>query len=120
MCKYAIEEVNRKGTRKNNKQVSSEDGFKDDMKNHNYGNTVINEIETIISLFIDRQDSVLRSKHNAHELTGPLTGLSSLHLYPGEYGDRDIVILYKIHRDDHVVLHGIGNHEYVYSKYRKK
>ncbi len=72
----AIEEVNRKATRKNNRQVSSEDGFKDDMKNHNYGNTVVNEIETIISLFIDRQDFVLRSKHNAHELTGPLTGLS--------------------------------------------
>ena len=90
------------------------------MENHDYSDAVIDEIKKIIQLFKERNDSVLRSKHNAHELDDPLNGFSSLHLYPGEYSDKDIVILYKIHRDDHTVLDKIGSHEYVYGKSKRK
>ncbi|MYB33648.1 MAG: hypothetical protein F4X92_00660 [Gammaproteobacteria bacterium] len=83
------------------------------LKNHDYSDAVIGDIKRIIQLFKQRKDSVLRSKHHAHELNEPLNGFSSLHLYPENTGDRDIVILYKVHRNDHVVLHKIGNHQYV-------
>ena len=116
---FFFDEGIRRGTRKNNRQVSSEKKYEEDLENHNYGDSIIEKIKKITQLFKERKDSVLRSKHNAHELDGPLNGFSSVHLYPGEFGDRDIVILYRIHRDDHVVLHKIGSHGYVYGKDKK-
>lgn len=113
-------EAKRKGPRKTPRQVSSDEKYEENLENHNYSNDIVDEIKKITQLFIERKDTVLRSNHNAHELDGPLIGFSSLHLYPSEYGDRDIVILYKIHRDDHVVLHKIGSHEFVYGKSKRK
>ena len=107
------------GRTKNDRQVSSEKNFAEDLENHDYSGVVIDDIKKIIQLFKKRKDAVLRSKYHAHDLNLPLAGFSSLHLYPGEYGNRDIVILYKVHRNDHVVLHKIGNHEYVYGNARK-
>lgn len=120
VMEHIISEAKRKGPRKPPRQVSSDEKYAEDLEKHNYSNDVIDEIKKITQLFIERKDSVLRSKHNAHELEGPYSGFSALHLYPGEYGDRDIVILYKIHRDDHTVLHKIGSHKYVYGKSKKK
>ena len=120
VMEHIISEVKRKEIRKPHRQVSSDEKYTEDLEKHNYSNDVIDEIKKITQLFIERKDSVLRSKYKAHELEGPYSGFSSLHLYPGEYGDRDIVILYKIHRDDHIVLHKIGSHKYVYSKSKKK
>ncbi len=117
---HFISEGKRKGSRKSPRQVSSEKKYEDDLKKHNYSNAVIDDIKAITQSFKERKDSYLRSNHKAHELDAPLKGFSALHLYPGEYGDRDIVILYKIHRDDHVVLHKIGNHEYVYGEKNQK
>ncbi len=115
-----IGEVRRKSPRKNYRQVSSENKYEDDLEKHDYSEAVVEEIKTVTQLFKERKDAYLKSNHDAHELDGPLKGYSSVKLYPGEYGDRDIVILYKMHRDDHVVLHGIGSHEYVYGKFMKK
>ena len=119
VMEHIISEAQRKSPRKPPRQVSSDEKFAEDLENHDYSDAVIDEIKEIIQLFKDRKDTDLRSKHNAHELDGPLNGFSSLHLYPGEYIDRDIVVLYKIHRDDHAVLHKIGSHGYVYGEYQK-
>ena len=113
---HVLREVRRKGSRKGNRHVSSEKKFVEDLENHNYSEVVIDDIKKIIQFFKERKDDDLKSNHDAHELNGPLKGFSSVKLYPGEYGDRDIVILYRIHRDDHVVLHGIGNHSHVYGE----
>ena len=67
------------------------------------------------------QDTTLTSDYDAHELDDELRGFRSIHLYPGEKenGPKDVVILYKVHSNDHLVLHGIGNHSYVYPKYQR-
>lgn len=103
---YFLDEGKRKETRKNNRQVSSEKKYVEDLEKHDFSDIVIDDIKKIIQLFKEREDAYLKSNYDAHELEGPFNGFSSLHLYPGEYGDRDIVLLYKIHRNDHVVLHG--------------
>lgn len=97
------------------RQVSSTPKFRSDLENYRNRSSVISKLEEIAEHLKNKKDLHLEILHNDHELTkGKLSGYRSLSLYPGEYGDRDIVVVYKIHRNDHVALYHIGNHAYVY------
>ena len=105
-----------KKRKKKLRDFSTTEVYDDDMEKYQSNNLVLEEIKKVIDLLRNREDATMVSNYKAHKLEGNLKTYSSLALYPGSYGDKDIIILYKIHRDDHVVFYKIGNHEYVYEK----
>ncbi len=115
---YILSEAHRK--KQYRRHVSREDTYDEDMTHHNYGDAILGDIGEVMKLMASGKDSVLKSDHNFHELDDELTGFHSLHRYKGERkdGPKDVVILFKVHSNDHLVLHGIGNHAYVYPKYQ--
>lgn len=107
---YSLSEARRK--KQYRRHVSREDTYDEDMTHHNYGDAILSDIGEVMKLMASGQDTTLTSDYNAHELDDELRGFRSIHLYPGEKenGPKDVVILYKVHSNDHLVLHGIGNH----------
>ena len=116
---YALSEARRK--KQYRRHVSREDTYDEDMTHHNYGDAILGDIGKVMKLMASGKDATLTSDYNAHELDDELRGFRSIHLYPGEKENesKDVVILYKVHSNDHLVLHGIGNHSYVYPKYQR-
>ena len=81
----------------------------------------MSKIEEVTNYLKNREDSILAFNHKAHDLKGKYEGYKSLALYPGEYGDRDIVIIYKFHnKGNQVAFYHIGNHKYVYGKKKSR
>lgn len=86
--------------------------FIDDVKKYAGDSQVIDEIEKVRNLFIDRKDTVLEKQiyHN-HDLDRNMKGFKSIRL-----GVRDIVIVYKSHnRGNQIDFHRIDSHDDVYS-----
>ncbi len=99
--------------------VSRHRSFIADLRKYDGESNVLSEIHKVTEHFKNREYSVLKSNYNNHHLTGNLKGYMSLHLFPTI--NLDIVIVYVSHHHGfHVVLHRIGNHDWVYrSDYKK-
>ncbi len=103
-----------KGGLKKKRQVSYDESFLYDVEKFRDQKDVRSEIETVKQHFINFRDSVLEGEYYDHELKIELKEYRSIHLLP--YTDRDVVIVYKIHRNEHVVFYRIGTHDEVYDK----
>ena len=101
------------------RQVSATARYQEDYKKYQNREEVVEEINKIIGYFKNKEDNILKSEYNMHDLIrAPLEDYSSLHLFPGKKGNDDIVILFKSYKNDHVVFQNIGTHEHVYRKSR--
>ena len=93
-------------------QVSRHKSFIADLKNYSGDSDVSFEIHAVTDLFKEKDYPELRDTYNDHELTDNLKGYSSVNLFYGT--QKDVVIVYKKHKNDHIAFHRIGNHEKVY------
>lgn len=105
-----LQEARKKHT-SNTRHVSTMPSFDDDVKKYTGDSQVINKIEEVKNLFINRKDSELgKPEYHDHELDRRLKDHQSIRL-----GIRDIVIVYKSrNRGDHIVFHRIDSHDDVY------
>ena len=102
------------------RQVSTTVDYELKLLKYKSNSEAMDRLKNAINHLINKDDRYLENNFYDHPLRDNLTGYRTFALYPHEYGDRDILVLYRIFKNDNATLYTIGNHKHVYEDYNPK